>query len=77
MNEQMQIVYMQARLLLMASERWAMPIDKTARIFEKYGIAELIEDGFDIYHTEGDECVYADILTLLDNQGALRNDRVE
>ena len=74
MNERMQILYMQTRLLQMASERWTMPIDKTAKLFEKYGIAELIEDGFDIYHTEGDECVYEDIMTLLNNKGVLCHD---
>ena len=74
MNESMQILYMQARLLQMASERWDMPINKAAALFERYGIAELIEDGFDIYHTEGDECVYEDIMTLLNNKGVLRHD---
>ena len=74
MNKSMQILYMQTRLLQMASERWNMPINKAAELFERYGIAELIEDGFDIYHTEGDECVYEDIMTLLNNKGVLCHD---
>ena len=77
MGEREQILYMQIRLLQMAVERWERPRDEVARLFGKYGLAKLIETCFDIYHTEGDECVYEDIMTLLRNKGALKHGHVE
>jgi len=74
MQEREQILYMQTRLMLMASERWHEPLDRVAFLFRQYGLAEMIEECFDIFHTEGDEAVYADIMTLLANKGVVLHD---
>ena len=65
-----QILYMQTRIMQIASERWNIPINQTSLLFRQYGIAEMIEENFELYHTEGDEAIYADIVTLLKNKGA-------
>ena len=77
MREYEQILYMQTRIMQMSSERWNMSIKQIAGLFDRYGIANMIEEDFDLYHTEGDEALYADIVTLLKNQGVDIHDRME
>ena len=70
MCEREQIIYMQTRIMQMACRRWHMSIKQTAALFRKYDIAQMIEENFGLYHTEGDEAVFADVVMLLQNKGA-------
>ena len=65
MPENEQILFMQLRLIKMAEKRWNKPISEVIDIFKGHKLAELIERCFYIYHMEGDEAVYADIMEHL------------
>lgn len=69
MSEKSQILFMQTRLIRLASEVWNMPIEKILSVFEKYSILNYIEDGYGIFHCEGDETVLDDITELLERKG--------
>jgi hypothetical protein len=69
MSEKSEIVFMQVRLLRIASEKWHTTIQKTSKIFEKYGILKFIEDCYGIFHTEGDEAVFDEICVVLEHKG--------
>lgn len=74
MGEQEQLIYMQTRLMRMAMERLNMTPAEVSVLFERYGLAEFIEENFDLYHTEGDEAVYADLMTILKKKGGFFHD---
>lgn len=65
MSEKSQILFMQTRLIRLASEVWNMPVEKILNVFEKYSILDYIETGYGIFHCEGDEAVLQDITELL------------
>lgn len=69
MNERVEIVFMQARLLRLASEEWNMSIQKVNTLFDKYSILEFIEECYDVFHMEGDYAVFDEIKTVLRNKG--------
>ena len=69
MSEKSQILFMQTRLIRLASEVWNMPIEKILNIFEQYNILDYIETGYGIFHCEGDEAVLDDITELLERKG--------
>jgi hypothetical protein len=69
MSEKSEIVFMQVRLLRLASEEWHMSIPKVSELFDKYSILEFIEDCYDEFHTEGDYAVFDEIKTVLKNKG--------
>ena len=54
MDEQQQILYMQARLIRMASEKWNMSIGNAARLFDQYRVLNYIDDCYEIFHVQGD-----------------------
>ncbi len=68
MSEKMQIVFMQTRLVRLASEKWNTTVCKANDIFTKYKIFKFIEECFDVFHMEGDEAVFEDIVLLLHNK---------
>ena len=76
MNEKSEIVFMQVRLLRLASEEWQMSIQKVNALFDKYSILKFIEDCYGVFHMEGDYAVFAEIKTLLKNKGADVNDGI-
>lgn len=69
MSEKTQILFMQTRLIRLASEQWNMSIDKILYLFEIYNILEYIKTGYGIFHCEGDEAVLEDIEELLERKG--------
>jgi hypothetical protein len=69
MGEKSEIIFMQVRLLRLASEKWHTTIQKASRVFEKYEILKFIEDCYDIFHTEGDEIVFDEISLVLKHKG--------
>jgi hypothetical protein len=68
-EERQQIIYMQARLMRLASEEWHRSIERITELFVKYNVLQYIEEGFGIFHVEGDEAVLEDIVIYLQNRG--------
>lgn len=73
MNERQQIIYMQTRIMRLASEEWNKPIEIIAELFAQYGVLHYIEECFGIFHVEGDEAVLEDVATYLKNKGVTGN----
>lgn len=71
MNERQQIIYMQTRLMRLASEEWKKPIEIITGLFAKYGVLQYIEECFGIFHVEGDEAILDDITIYLKNKGVM------
>ena len=69
MNERQQIIYMQTRIIRLASEEWSKSVGIIARLFAKYEVLQYIEECFDIFHVEGDQAVLEDVTTYLKNKG--------
>lgn len=69
MSEKTQTLFMQTRLIRLASDEWNMSVEETLNIFEKYSILDYIETGYGIFHCEGDEAVLVDIMDLLARKG--------
>ena len=70
MDEQQQILYMQVRLLRMASEKFGISLKETAELFRIFDVLSYIRVGWGIFHTEGDEAVFLDVKQYLKNKGA-------
>lgn len=71
MNERQQIIYMQARLIRLASENWNRSIEAIAELFEQYDVFRYIEECFGIFHVEGDDAVLDDVRGYLKNKGVI------
>ncbi len=69
MNEKSEIIFMQVRLLRLASEEWNISIPEAADLFERYAVFSFIEDCYGVFHMEGDQAVFDEIKTLLKNKG--------
>ena len=68
-NEKSEIIFMQTRLIRLASEEWQLPIDKVVEVFKKMNVFGYIEAGYGIFHCEGDEAVVEDIDEFLARKG--------
>ena len=69
MTRKEEILYMQTRLLRLAASHWSHSDDEIQSIFVKYGVYEYIEDGYDLFHLEGDEAVLQEIAEMLKRKG--------
>lgn len=69
MNENQQIIYMQARILRLASEEWKMSIKTVASMFTEFRVLPFIRECFGLFHVEGDYAVLEDVTEYLNNQG--------
>ena len=69
MSEKSQIVFMQARLIRLASKKWNTDIQKASSLLSQYGLLKLIEDCVETFHTEGDQAVFYDLETILKSKG--------
>ncbi|MBQ9252313.1 MAG: DUF3791 domain-containing protein [Clostridia bacterium] len=69
MNERSQITYMQVRLVRMATEKWSVPVAEAAGVFQQYQVFEFIRDCYGIFHVEGDEAVWEEIVPYLQVRG--------
>lgn len=69
MNEKEQIIYMQARIIRLASEDWNKPTETIAALFAEQDVFNYIEHCFDIFHLEGDEAVWEDVKQYLVKKG--------
>lgn len=69
MSEKSEIIFMQVRMMRLASEEWKISIQKTAALFDRYNIFKFIEDCYGVFHMEGDPAVFEEIKVLLKNKG--------
>ena len=69
MSEKAEIVFMQVRLLRLASEEWHLSIRQVNELFAQYNILKFIEDCYYEFHMEGDYAVLEEIRVLLKNKG--------
>ena len=69
MTERAQITHMQVRMARMATEKWGLPISEVARMFRQYQVFEFIRECFGIFHVEGDDAVWEDLLPYLKSKG--------
>lgn len=69
MTEKAEIIFMQVRLIRLASLKWNISIQKAAALFDKYDIFKFIEDCYGVFRMEGDEAVFDEIRILLKNKG--------
>lgn len=69
MNEKVEIIFMQTRLIRFASEEWHLPVDQIIYLFKKADVLGYIEKGYGIFHCEGDEAVLEDITEFLEGKG--------
>ena len=69
MSERSQITYMQLRIVRMAAQKWNLSIAEVGRIFGEYRVFEYIRDCFGIFHVEGDEAIWEDLIPYLKNKG--------
>ncbi|MBR4473511.1 MAG: DUF3791 domain-containing protein [Oscillospiraceae bacterium] len=69
MSERSQITYMQLRIVRLATRKWNLSIGEVGRIFGEYRVFEYIRDCFGIFHVEGDEAIWEDIIPYLKNKG--------
>lgn len=76
-GEQQQIIYMQIRIVRLASERWNMAIEDIVEMFSRYQVFSYIEECFGIFHVEGDEAILEDVIGYMRNKGAVIHGRVE
>ena len=44
MSERKQITHMQVRMVRMATEKWGLPVDEVARLFDRYQVFAYIRD---------------------------------
>jgi len=70
MEEKRQILFMQVRLLKMASEEFNLSLADTARLFKEYDVLRYIREYYGIFHTEGDIAIFEDIKEYLKIKGA-------
>ncbi len=69
MDEKAEIIFMQTRLVRLASEEWHLPVEKIVELFKKVDVFGYIEKGHGIFHCEGDEVVLDDITEFLEGKG--------
>jgi hypothetical protein len=69
MSKSEEIIFMQARLMRLATDQWNITVQKASTIFGKYGILELIRDCYGMFHTEGDEAIFEEIKQVLSHKG--------
>ena len=69
MNEKEQVLYMQARLTRIASEKWGKSMADVIRLYSQYGVLEYIEGCYEIFHVQGDEANFDDIENYLRSRG--------
>ena len=75
MGERQQITYMQTRITRLACKRWNMPMRDVVGIFMKYDVLGYIERNYGLFHMEGDDAVFEDVVLYLSHKGVHVHDR--
>lgn len=73
MSEKEQIIFMQTRIIRLASQEWHLPVERIIELFTQAKVLEYIESAYGIFHCEGDEAVLEDISEMLDRKGVKLN----
>ncbi|MDO4806085.1 MAG: DUF3791 domain-containing protein [Coriobacteriales bacterium] len=73
MDEDLQALFMQARIARLASLRWGTPLRDAASVLFQSGALAYVRDSFDYFHLEGDEAVLDDVEDYLADRGVLTN----
>ena len=55
MSEKEEIIFMQTRLVRLASKEWHLPVDEIFNIFGKADVLGYIEKCYGIFHCEGED----------------------
>lgn len=76
MSEKTEIIFMQTRLIRLASEEWHLPVEKIIDLFSKVDVLGYIEKCYGIFHCEGDEAVLEDIAEFLERKGIRVHDGI-
>ena len=71
MSERKQITHMHVRIVRMATVKWNLSVAEVAKLFRQYQVFEYIRDCFGIFHVEGDEAVWEDIIPYLKKRGCI------
>lgn len=74
MSEKQQIIYMQARIIRLASEEWNLSVEEIIEIFNRYNVLLYIEECFGIFHVQGDAAILEDIEEYLKNSREMKDD---
>ena len=70
MDENSQILFMQIRILRIASTRLKRSLKDTAMLFRQYDVLPYIREGYGLFHVEGDDAVYEEVKNYLLSKGA-------
>ena len=68
MDERAQIVYMQMRLIRLASEKWKMSIPDVCDKFSKYDIFNFVDKCFGLFHVQGDNAILYEIEQFIEEK---------
>lgn len=77
MGEQQQIIFMQTRIVRLASEQWNTSMKDVVEMFSQFEVLQYIENCFGIFHTEGDEAILEDVTEYMKNKGAVMHERID
>ena len=69
MSEDLQALFMEARIVRLACARWNLPMRQVVRLFSRHGVLEYVGNCFDYFHMEGDEAVLDDVTEYLAARG--------
>lgn len=69
MNDELQMLYMQARLVRLATNEWGMTMSEVNEIFADNNVYGYVEKLWKLFHMEGDMAVLDDIQDYLTNKG--------
>lgn len=69
MNDELQMLYMQARLVRLATNEWGMTMSEVNEIFADNNVYGYVEKLWELFHMEGDMAVLDDIQDYLTNKG--------
>ena len=69
MSKKSEIIFMQTRLIRLAAQEWKLSIEKVIDIFKKAEVLGYIEDGYGLFHCEGDRAVLEDVSEFIRRRG--------
>ena len=65
MSEKLQALFMQARIVRLASLRWNLSLADAATLLLESGALAYVRDSYDYFHLEGDDAVLDDVEIFL------------
>ena len=77
MSEKTELIFMQTRLIRLASEEQHLPIDKIIELFKSVDVLGYIEKCYGIFHCESDEVILEDITEFLVGKGIKINAQIK